>query len=151
MKLAELDAPFMNEDGKEVWKDNPITQEQCDLQEATRQAVLDALATCGDGEASELIKTIDKIAHVEVKGGIPWTFRRAVINALYAHEFPNQPKDKPFTQEDMALASSLVVKTIDANGELPLETRQMELIKRMAFESNQHKRVMYPLFNALTE
>jgi hypothetical protein len=163
MKVTHLDEPFRlfgatDASGVEnqasdvppvMWMESPISEEQVDKATEIRQQMMDALATCTDGEAAEWIGKIERLPLLKESPGKAFTTRNAILASLFANDFPMRGEDHQESPEDKALVASLVIKVHNAKDSLDLEQREVETIKRYTYECDQAMPVMAHLFNAL--
>jgi hypothetical protein len=154
MNVSHLDQPFKlfdatSEDPPVMWMESPISQAQADKATEIRQQMMEALATCTDGEAGDWISKIERLPLLKESPGKAFTVRNAILASLFANDFPMRGEDHQESPDDKALVASLVIKVHNANDSLNLETREVEIIKRYTYECDQAMPVMAHLFNAL--
>jgi len=160
MQIPDLDLKFASYDKPDgdgiqdlkdaiLWMEPEITQEQVGIQIEARRQILQALSKCKDGEAVQILQNLNRVPLVEKKPGKAYTIRRAILDALFADEFPNREDDHKESVDDKGMQASLVIKVQEAKKKLEITNKECDLIRRLAHECGQKMEITAQLFKHL--
>lgn len=100
MKVKGLDQEFrlalwnLHEDDREVWAQNPVTQEEADAANLMNALNAQKLMRSDRAQDKELAERVLNAPPIKAKKGEAWTLRKAVLMALCSGEYPSAPTDK---------------------------------------------------------
>lgn len=154
MKITNLDHAFILFDTSDpvpqiMWMESPVTPEHIRRADEIRGQMLDALSKCNDGEAAQWIAKIERLPVLKESPGKPFTVRNAILASLFADSFPMRDDDYKESPDDKAAVAALVIKVYEADGELNLDQKEVDLIKRYTYECDQAMPVVAQLYKAL--